>query len=136
MVPEKADLDTFSWFHYPQIIKTTDGEQVAEFPMSEGLTVDARFASPDKKFFTNYQGFFNEHNDLLIKLNLDFIDNAGVNLCFSKGSKFVKVSYLDGLERIFALHPDLIIKRINDTKAMGKIAPLNKADKERFLIAD
>ena len=146
MVPYEADLNTDFWFHYAQAVKTTDGDLVAEFPMSGGLTADASYTSPDKEFFATYQGVFNAHNDLLITLDLDFIDNSGVNLSFSKDSKFLKVSYLDGLQRIFALDPANVIDVYGgDTanvslgiNALNKILTLNQtrqyADTIRYTI--
>jgi len=135
MVPEKTDVNPDFWFHYAQAVKTTEGELIAEFPDSKGLGQTA-ITSLDEEFLASYQGIFNADNDLLIALNLDTIDNAGVNVSFSKDSKFLKVSYLDGLQRIFALDPEFIIKRINETSSMGNIAHLSDTDKERFLISD
>ena len=135
MVPVQEDADPDFWFHREQIIKSADGEIVTEFPDAKGLGL-AAISSPDEKFLASYQGVFNAHNDLLIALNLDTIDNPGIALCFSKDSKFVKVSYLDGLQRIFALDPEFIINRINNIEAMGQIADLSDADKERFLITN
>jgi hypothetical protein len=135
MVPVQEDADPDFWFHREQIIKSADGEIVTEFPDAKGLGL-AAISSPDEKFLASYQGVFNAHNDLLIALNLDTIDNPGIALCFSKDSKFVKVSYLDGLQRIFAVDPEFIINRINNIEAMGQIADLSDADKERFLITN
>ncbi len=135
MVPTKAGADSDFWFHYAQVIKTIEEDVVTEFPDAKSIGLTA-IESPDKTFLASYQGVFNAHNDLLIALNIDTIDNPGVALSFSKDSKFLKVSYLDGLQRIFALDPEFIIKRINDTSSMGNIARLNETDKERFLIRD
>ena len=117
------------------LIKTTEEKIVTEFPDAKGVGLTAT-ASLDNTFLVSYQGVFNAHNDLLITLNIDTIDNPGVALSFSKDSKFLKVSYLNGLQRIFALDPEFIIKRINDTSTMGNIARLSEADNERFLISD
>jgi len=135
MVPATADADSDFWFHYEQVIKTTEEKIVTEFPDAKGVGLTAT-ASLDNTFLVSYQGVFNAHNDLLITLNIDIIDNPGVALSFSKDSKFLKVSYLNGLQRIFALDPEFIIKRINDTSTMGNIARLSEADNERFLISD
>lgn len=135
MLPEKADPDPDFWFHYAQEIKTIDNNVVTEFPDATGGRLDA-ITSPNKKFIASYNGIFNAHHDLLIKLDIDTIDNPGVNLCFSNDSKFIKVSYLDGLQRIFSLDPEFIINRINDSNSMGNLARLSDADKERFLIND
>ncbi|WP_339753485.1 TIR domain-containing protein [uncultured Winogradskyella sp.] len=135
MVPATADADPDFWFHYAQVIKTTEEKIVTEFPDAKGVGLTAT-ASLDNTFLVSYQGVFNAHNDLLITLNIDTIDNPGVALSFSKDSKFLKVSYLNGLQRIFALDPEFIIKRINDTSTMGNIARLSEADNERFLISD
>ena len=135
MVPATADADSDFWFHYAQVIKTTEEKIVTEFPDAKGVGLTAT-ASLDNTFLVSYQGVFNAHNDLLITLNIDTIDNPGVALSFSKDSKFLKVSYLNGLQRIFALDPEFIIKRINDTSTMGNIARLSEADNERFLISD
>jgi len=135
MVPAAADADSDFWFHYAQVIKTTEKDVVTEFPDAKGIGLTA-IVSPDKAFLASYQGVFNAHNDLLIALNIDIIDNPGVALSFSKDSKFLKVSYLNGLQRIFALDPEFIINRFNDTEIMGQVARLSDADKQRFLITD
>ena len=44
------------------------------------------------------------------------------------------MSYPDGIERIFALDPEFIIERINNTEVMGNIATLSSEDRQRFLI--
>ena len=135
METEDEDASPDFWFHYAQVVKTIDDEFIAEFPDAKGTKLTA-ITSDDGAFLASYQGIFNAHNDLLITLNLDTIDNPGVALVFSKDSRFLKVSYLNGLQRIFSLDPEFIINRINNTPALGKIAPLNAADKERFLISD
>ena len=133
--PADGDADADFSFNDAQVLKTLENEVVTEFPKAQGMILTA-FASPNKAFLASYQGVFNAHNDLLITLNIDTIDTPGITLSFSKDSKFFKISYLDGLHRIFALDPEFIIKRINDTSSMGNLAHLNKADKERFLISD
>ena len=78
-----------------------------------------------KRFFlVNYQGVFNKENELLITLSSFFIDNSGVAICFSNDSNFLKLSYLDGPERIFALDPTFILTRINNTEITGEINKL------------
>ena len=79
---------------------------------------------------------FNANNDLLIRFDLDRIDNSGIAYCFSENSEFVKISYLDGPERIFSLNPEYIINRINNTEIMGNIAQLTEEDKALFLVND
>ena len=135
MIPAK-ETDPDFWFHDSQTIKNTEGEIVTEFLAGNGAGAMTAVTSPNNEFFVSYQGVFNSHNDLLITLNNDMVDNPGVISSFSEDSKFVKVSYLNGLQRLFALDPEFIIKRINDTKAMGNIAHLSEADKLRFLISD
>lgn len=135
MVQDNEDADPSTWFHFAQSIKTTSDDVIMEFPNAKGADFEAIY-SPDKSFMANYQGVFNAQNDLLINLSIDMIDNPGTALSFSKDSKFLKVSYLDGLQRIFALDPEFIIDRIHNSASMGNIAGLNKADKERFLISE
>jgi hypothetical protein len=66
--------------------------------------------------------------------NFNFIDNPGIADCFSLDGNFLKLSYLDGLERIFALDPGFILDRMNDPAIMGTIAGLSAEDKKRLLI--
>jgi hypothetical protein len=123
------------WFHYHQKIYNVDNGDVIEFPNAVASDITS-VETADGQFLANYQGLFNSDDDLLIRLDLDFIDNPGIAYCFSNDGQFLKVSYLGGLERIFSLNPDFIIDRINNTEIMGTIAGLNKNDKSRFLIKD
>ena len=84
----------------------------------------------------SYRGLFNAQNELIITFNLDRIDNPGITLSFSEDSRFLKISYLDGIHRIFSLDPEFILNRINNLDFMGKIDQLSEVDKERFLISD
>jgi len=133
MQPVEKDLEQYSWFHMAQSIRNQDNTIIAEFPNAKGVSPNT-ISSPDGNFLVNYQGVFNKENELLITLSSFFIDNSGVAICFSNDSNFLKLSYLDGPERIFALDPTFILTRINNTEIMGTIATLNAADKERFLI--
>lgn len=132
---ESADGDSEYSFYKAQILKNAEKEMVTEFPDSKGMGL-TDIPSPDKEFYAGYKGVFNAHKDLLIAFLIDTIDNPAISISFSKDSKFVKVGYIDGLQRIFALDPEFIIKRINDIEAMGRIADLSDSDKERFLITD
>ncbi|KAA5824467.1 TIR domain-containing protein [Algibacter amylolyticus] len=131
---EPADSEAEYSFYKAQALKTTEHDIIAEFPEGKGMRL-TNISSPDKAFFASYQGVFNAHNDLLIAFSIDTIDNPAITLCFSLDSKFVKVSYMDGVQRIFSLDPDFIINRFND-KVMGLVAPLSDADKQRFFISD
>ena len=133
MVPVAGEPDEPFWFHYAQTIRDRQDRVVAEFPEAEGVTPKI-MTSPNGKFLVNYQGIFNNENELLITLSIYFFDNPGIAYCFSLDSKFFKLSYLDGPERIFALDPEFILERMNDPGVMGKIARLSEADKKRFLI--
>ena len=133
LVGEPHDEDF--WFHYNQKIYNVDNSDVIEFPDAIGSDITA-IETPNGQFLAAYQGLFNSDNDLLIRLDLDIIDNPGIAYCFSNDGQFLKVSYLGGLERIFSLNPEFIIDRINNTEIMGTIAGLNKNDKSRFLIKD
>ena len=133
MEPFEKDLENYHWFHFAQNVKTIDNNSIAEFPNAKQVSPNPT-SSLDGNYIINYQGVFNKENELLIKLSSFFIDNSGVAICFSTDSKFVKISYIDGPERIFALDPTFILKRINNTETMGTIATLNTDDKERFLI--
>lgn len=133
MVPSTEETDPFSWFHYAQVIKNYNGDILAEFPNATGLDLEA-ILNPERTFSVSYKGVFNVNNELLITLNLDRIDNPGIAYCFSTDGKFVKISYLDGLQRIFALEPEFIIDRMNNPDVMGHIPKLNRDDKVRFLI--
>ena len=133
LVGEPKDEDF--WFHYNQKIYNVDNSDVIEFPDAIGTDITA-IETPNGQFLATYQGLFNSDNDLLIRLDLDIIDNPGIAYCFSNDGQFLKVSYLGGLERIFSLNPEFIIDRINNTEIMGTIAGLNKNDKLRFLIKD
>lgn len=121
------------WFHYAQTIRDRHDRVVADFPAAKVVMVDI-VTSPNKKFLVNYRGIFNSENELLITLNSYFIDNSGITYCFSLDGNFLKLSYPDGIERIFALDPEFILARMNDPAIMGNIAKLNKEDKKRFLI--
>jgi hypothetical protein len=133
MVPVVGEQDEFLWFHYAQTIHDRQGAVVAEFPDAKGVTPKIT-TSPNGKFLVNYQGVFNNDNELLITLSSFFIDNPGIAYCFSLDSRLFKLSYLDGPERIFALDPEFILARMNDPKLMGTIAGLSERDKKRFLI--
>jgi hypothetical protein len=133
MVPVAGEPDEPFWFHYAQTIRDRQDRVVAEFPEAEGVTPKI-MTSPNGKFLVNYQGIFNNENELLITLSIYFFDNPGIAYCFSLDSKFFKLSYLDGPERIFALDPEFILARINDPAIMGPIARLSGKDKKRFLI--
>ncbi|SDB43086.1 TIR domain-containing protein [Flavobacteriaceae bacterium MAR_2010_188] len=128
-------MDLFSWFHYKQTIYDFNHKPIIEFPNAKGADLTLTTSS-DGRFSINYQGIFNAENELLIRLDIDMIDNPGIAYCFSTDNNFVKVSYLDGPERIFALDPQFIISRIYNLKVMGAIAQLNSKDKKRFLIDD
>jgi hypothetical protein len=106
---------------------------VAKFPDSKGVAPNIT-TSPNGEFLVNYQGIFNKENELLITLRSYFIDNSGIAYCFSLDGNFLKLSYLDGPERIFALDPEFILARMNDPEIMGTIARLSEEDKKRFLI--
>jgi hypothetical protein len=133
MEPFEKDLENYSWFHFAQNIKSINNTIIAEFPNAKQVSPNPT-SSPDGNYIANYQGIFNKENELLIALSSFFIDNSGVAICFSIDSKFLKLSYIDGPERIFALDPEAILDRINNKNIMGSIATLNEADKERFLI--
>ena len=133
MVPVAGGQDKFTWFHFAQIIRDQKSAAVAEFPDAKGVAPIIT-QSPNGKFLVNYQGIFNRENELLITLRSYFIDNSGIAYCFSLDGNFLKLSYLDGLERIFALDPEFILARMNDRDLMGAIAGLSEADKKRFLI--
>lgn len=135
MEPVEAGLDPFTWCHFAQTVYHRDGSALAEFPDATAAG-PAPLANADGSYAISYQGIFNADGERLVTLNLDVIDNPGTAYCFSKDGRFVKVSYLDGLQRIFALDPEFLIGRINDPEAMGHIAELSQADKARFLIAD
>lgn len=135
MEPLETGLDPFTWCHFAQVVYKRDGSVLAEFPDAAPAGPDA-IANADSSYAINYQGIFNADGQRLVTLNLDIIDNPGTAYCFSKDGKFVKVSYLDGLQRIFALDPEFITKRINNPEAMGAIVGLSHGDKARFLIAD
>lgn len=133
MLPVEEDLEKYSWLHMAQSIRTQNNTIIAEFPNAKGISPNT-ISSPDGNFLVNYQGIFNKENELLITLSSYFIDNSGIAYCFSNDSKFLKLSYIDGPERIFALDPDFILERLNNAKIMGAIATLTTADKKRFLI--
>jgi|GEM_PF-2266293 len=133
MVPVAGGQDEFVWFHYAQTIRDKKDAVVAEFPDAKGVAPNIT-TSPNGKFLVNYQGIFNKENELLIFLRSYFIDNPGIAYCFSLDGNFLKLSYLDGLERIFALDPEFILARVNDPEIMGTIAGLSEEDKKRFLI--
>lgn len=135
MEPFEKDLENYSWFHFAQTVKTSDNVSIAEFPNAKQVSPNPT-SSPDGNYIANYQGIFNKENELLIALSSFFIDNSGVAICFSTDSKFVKLSYIDGPERIFALDPTFILTRFNTIEIMGTIATLNTDDKERFLIEE
>lgn len=135
MQPVEAGLDPFTWFHFAQTVYTRDGSVLAEFPDAMAAGYDTN-ASPDGSYILNYQGIFNAAGQRLVTLNLDVIDNPGTAYCFSTDGKFVKVSYLDGLQRIFALDPEFILARLNNPSVMGRVARLSEEDKTRFLIGD
>ncbi|WP_442846165.1 TIR domain-containing protein [Leeuwenhoekiella sp. H156] len=132
---DSQNNDPFTWFHFAQSLHSKDGAVIAQFPDAEGVKLES-VESPDGNYFASYKAVFNKHGEQLIALDLDFIDNPGVAICFSTDSKYFKVSYLDGLERIFPLDPQTILKRINKVEIMGNIAHLSPADKVRFLIED
>ena len=106
MDPFEEDLEDYSWFHFAQSVKTLDNISIAEFPNAKQVSPNPT-SSPDGNYIANYQGVFNKENELLIALSSFFIDNSGVAICFSTDSRFVKLSYIDGPERIFALDPTL-----------------------------
>jgi hypothetical protein len=133
MVPVAGGQDEFTWFHYAQIIRDKQDVVVAEFPDAKGVSPKIT-TSPNGKFSANYQGIFNNEKELLITLSSYFIDNPGIAYCFSSDGNFLKLSYLDGLERIFTLDPEFILARINDPAIMGTIARLSDEDKKRYLI--
>lgn len=133
MVPVAGGQDEFLWFHYAQVIRDKQDAVVAEFPDAKGVAPKIT-TSPSGKFLVNYQGIFNKENELLITLSSYFIDNPGIAYCFSLDGNFLKLSYLDGLERIFPLDPEFILVRMNDPAIMGTIARLSEEDKKRFLI--
>jgi len=133
LVGEPRDEDF--WFHYQQKVYDADNNGIIEFPDATGADIPG-IKTSNAQFTANYQGVFNADNDLLIQLNLDIIDNPGVAYCFSSDDEFFKVSYLDGLQRIFPLNPEFIIERINNTEIMGTIAGFTEEEKSRFLIQD
>ena len=104
----------------------------------------AKFPTPlnhydeNKKAGLNFKadltGIYNRNGELLVKLNLWSDDNSNVSLWPSPDQKFLLVRYHIGLMRIFALDPEFIIERINNTDIMGNIAHLSEADKARFLV--
>ena len=133
MVPVVGGQDEFLWFHYAQIIRDRQDKVVAEFPEAKGV-VPKITTGPNWKFLVNYQGIFNNENDLLRTLSSYFIDNPGIAYCFSLDGNFLKPSCLDGPERIFALDPEFILARVNVPEIMGTMAGLSEDDKKRFLI--
>ena len=135
MIPAAGEPDEPFWFHYAQTVRDRQDSLVAEFPEAKGVAQKI-MTSPDGKFLVNYQGIFNNENETLVALGSYFFDNPGIAYCFSLDSKFLKLSYLDGPERIFALDPEFILERMNDPGVMGKIARLSGADKKRFLIGE
>ncbi|WP_334113184.1 hypothetical protein [Paucihalobacter sp.] len=104
-----------------------------EFP--DAIAADIpEIKTTDGKFSANYKGFFNAEKELLVRLDVDIIDNPGIAYCFSTDNQFFKVSYLDGVQRLFPLNPDVIIDRVNTPEIMGNISDLDQNDKTRFLI--
>ena len=135
MIPADQSSEPFTWFHFAHEIRDKDNNLVVDFPPAKGVDLYT-IKSPDEIYNLNYQGLFNANNDLLIRFDLDRIDNSGIAYCFSENSEFVKISYLDGPERIFSLNPEYIINRINNTEIMGNIAQLTEEDKALFLVND
>lgn len=134
MVPQDPEADPFTWFHFAHDILMEDSV-LASFPDALGAGFE-RIDNADGSYFLNYQGIFNAEGDLLIALDLDIIDNPGIALCFSQDGRFAKVSYLDGVERIFCLDPEWIMERISQPEAVGPVAPLSEDEKERFMIQE
>ncbi|OIP52004.1 MAG: hypothetical protein COZ75_09630 [Flavobacteriaceae bacterium CG_4_8_14_3_um_filter_34_10] len=129
------EKDPYFWFHYAQKIYFIDHNEIMEFP--DAIAADiTKINSSDGQFSANYKGVFNAEKELLIRLDVDIIDNPGIALCFSTDNQFLKVSYLGGVQRIFALNPEFIIDRINSTEIMGTISNLDQKDKTRFLIKE
>ncbi|PKP24699.1 MAG: hypothetical protein CVU03_11155 [Bacteroidetes bacterium HGW-Bacteroidetes-2] len=127
--------DPYFWFHYSQKIYALNAGEVMEF--SDAIAADiVEIKTSDGQFSANYKGLFNAEKELLIRLDVDIIDNPGISLCFSTDNQFLKVSYLGGIQRIFALNPEFIIQRINNTEIMRTISDLDKKDKTRFLIKE
>jgi len=133
MVPADENSEPYAWFHFAHEIRDKDNNLVVEFPAAKGADLYT-IKSPNEMYNLNYQGVFNANNDLLIRFDLDRIDNSGIAYCFSENSEFIKISYLDGPERIFSLNPEYIINRINDQEIMGNIAQLTQEDKALFLV--
>ncbi|MCB0461060.1 MAG: toll/interleukin-1 receptor domain-containing protein [Flavobacteriaceae bacterium] len=133
MVPADENSEPYAWFHFAHEIRDKDNNLVVEFPAAKGADLYT-IKSPNEIYNLNYQGVFNAKNDLLIRFDLDRIDNSGIAYCFSENSEFIKISYLDGPERIFSLNPEYIINRINDQEIMGNIAQLTQEDKALFLV--
>lgn len=133
VIPLDEEVSDMSVFHSNQKLFDKENNLIAEFPNAKGAIYDATL-SPNGENSVSYKGIFNINGDQLISLNLDFTDNPGVAYCFSNDGEFLKVSYLDGLERIFALNPEFILNRLNNIDTMGTIAKLNENDKKRFLI--
>lgn len=134
MVPQDTQADPFTWFHFAHDTYLGDS-LLASFPDARGAGFE-RISNADGSFNLNYQGVFNTEGDLLVPLDLDIIDNPGIALCFSQDGRFAKVSYLDGVERIFGLDPDWIIERISHPEALGPVAPLTEGQRKRFAVQD
>jgi hypothetical protein len=127
---------------YKAFISYSHGQDAKLAPCLE--TALEKFAKPT--FKRRALDIFRDSNDLSaspdlwgkIEDGLDgseyFIDNSGIAYCFSLDGNFLKLSYLDGPERIFALDPEFILARMNDPEIMGTIARLSGEDKKRFLI--
>lgn len=125
--------DNYFWFHYAQKVYALDTGKFVEFPDAIGADIP-EIKTTDGKFSANYKGIFNAEKELLVRLDVDIIDNPGIAYCFSTDNQFFKVSYLDGVQRLFPLNPDVIIDRVNTPEIMGNISDLDQNDKTRFLI--
>jgi len=133
MVPDAADLDKYTWFHYAQAIRDRQNKLVTRFADAHGVT-EMIVASPQKKYLLNNRGVFNKEKELLIDLSAYWFEVPSIAYCFSEDDKFFKISLEDERERIFPLDPEFILERINNPEIMGNIAELDKKDINRFLI--
>ncbi|NKI30349.1 toll/interleukin-1 receptor domain-containing protein [Croceivirga thetidis] len=130
-LPEDAEESSFVFLGAHELYDKD--EFITSFPKAQHSGLDY-IDNEANGYKANFLGVFNASGDLLIKLNLFWIDNSGVSYSFSEDGEFFRVAYFDGTERVFALNPEFIIDRLNDTETMGHVAKLSSEDKERFLI--